>query len=103
MADGCEPAVDMRLGELAGPGTVARRFYPEMRRPGVGHRRRPGIALRDVSSQLDWMSRHESAAIAKLNAFARKIGYPDRWIDYLVQVSRATPRTCGCGAMGRAP
>ena len=40
-------------------------------------------ALREDIPTLDWMSDPtRQAAIAKLNAFAVKIGYPDKWRDY---------------------
>jgi putative endopeptidase len=40
-------------------------------------------ALRDRISGLDWMSQPtKNEAIAKLNAFLRKVAYPDKWRDY---------------------
>jgi predicted metalloendopeptidase len=41
------------------------------------------VALREDIPTLDWMSEPtRQAAIAKLNAFGIKIGYPDKWRDY---------------------
>jgi predicted metalloendopeptidase len=40
-------------------------------------------ALREDLGTLSWMSDATRVqAIAKLNAFATKIGYPDKWRDY---------------------
>ncbi|MBV9497594.1 MAG: M13 family metallopeptidase, partial [Acidobacteria bacterium] len=40
-------------------------------------------ALRSDIPTLQWMGpQTKSAALAKLNAFQRRIGYPDKWIDY---------------------
>jgi putative endopeptidase len=40
-------------------------------------------ALRGRIEQLDWMSpATKSEALVKLDAFTRKIGYPDKWRDY---------------------
>jgi putative endopeptidase len=40
-------------------------------------------ALREDLTTLDWMSQPtRQQAIAKLEAFARKIGYPEKWRDY---------------------
>ena len=39
--------------------------------------------LHDRIEQLDWMSAPtKEQALAKLGAFTRKIGYPDKWRDY---------------------
>ena len=40
-------------------------------------------ALRDRINGLDWMSQPTKVqAVAKLNAFLRKVAYPDKWRDY---------------------
>ena len=39
--------------------------------------------LHDQIGQLDWMSdTTKQQALIKLDAFTRKIGYPDKWRDY---------------------
>ena len=47
-------------------------------------------AFRERLQKLDWMSDEtRKQAIAKLDAFGQKIGYPDKWIDYsTLNVSR---------------
>ena len=41
------------------------------------------VAFRERLQKLDWMSDDtRKQAIAKLNAFGQKIGYPEKWIDY---------------------
>ena len=47
-------------------------------------------AFRDHLQKLDWMSDEtRKQAIAKLDAFKQKIGYPDKWVDYSkLEVSR---------------
>ncbi len=47
-------------------------------------------AFRERLNKLDWMSDvSRKQAIAKLDAFSQKIGYPDKWIDYsTLNVSR---------------
>src|SRR5205085_9310913 len=40
-------------------------------------------ALRDRINGLDWMSQPTKVqAVAKRNAFLRKVAYPDKWRDY---------------------
>ena len=40
-------------------------------------------ALRDRINGLDWMSSEtKTQAVAKLDAFMRKVAYPDKWRDY---------------------
>jgi putative endopeptidase len=58
-------------------------------------------ALRDDLSTLSWMSDEtRTRAIAKLDAFVRKIGYPDKWRDYERFRSRAA-RTYNNARLGR--
>jgi len=48
--------------------------------------------LRDDIGTLDWMSAEtKKQAIAKLNAFTTKVGYPDKWRDYsALKLTRAS-------------
>jgi len=79
----CVGATDRALGEALGQEYVQRTFTPEAKERAQTMVKNLVEALRDDLSTLSWMSdatRRE--ATAKLNAFARKIGYPDTWRDY---------------------
>jgi putative endopeptidase len=79
----CVGATDRALGEALGQEYVRRTFTPEAKERAQTMVKNLVEALRDDLSTLSWMSdatRRE--ATAKLNAFARKIGYPDTWRDY---------------------
>jgi putative endopeptidase len=75
--------VDGSLGELLGQLYAEKHFTPEAKKrmldlvnnlQGVYHKR---------IEQLDWMSPDsKKRAIDKLNAFMKKIGYPDKWKKY---------------------
>ncbi|WP_448629790.1 M13 family metallopeptidase [Cellulomonas soli] len=71
------------LGEAVGEVYVARHFPPahkERMETLVGHLVE---AYRESISALDWMGEATRAkALAKLDAFTPKIGYPVRWRDY---------------------
>jgi predicted metalloendopeptidase len=79
----CVAASDRILGEALGQAYVERKFPPEAKQ-----RMRELVAnligaLHANLETLDWMSEPtRKAAIAKLEAFNRKIGYPDTWRDY---------------------
>jgi putative endopeptidase len=86
----CVSATDASLGEALGQVYVARAFTPESKarmKTMVGNLI---AAFHDRLQKLDWMSDEtRKQAIAKLNAFGQKIGYPDKWIDYsTLNVSR---------------
>ena len=75
--------VSGRLGELVGQIYVERHFPPEYRAQMlelVEYLRR---AFRERLDVLDWMDDETRVeALAKLESFLPKIGYPDRWRDY---------------------
>lgn len=75
--------VSRRLGELIGQVYVDRHFPPEYREQMlslVGYLRR---AFRERLDTIEWMDEPtREEALAKLEAFLPKIGYPDRWRDY---------------------
>lgn len=75
--------LDDHLGQLLGKLYVERHFPPEAKARMqflVGHLLE---AYRISISQLDWMGAETRArALAKLDRFTPKIGYPDRWRDY---------------------
>lgn len=74
---------DGTLGELLGQLYVARFFKPEAKARMVElvANLRKAFAVR--INKLDWMSAEtKEKALAKLNAFTPKIGYPDKWKNY---------------------
>ncbi|MDT8450050.1 MAG: M13 family metallopeptidase [Wenzhouxiangellaceae bacterium] len=75
--------VSQRLREQVGKVYVERHFPPEYREQMlelVGYLRK---AFRERLETLEWMDDETRAqALAKLEAFTPKIGYPDRWHDY---------------------
>jgi putative endopeptidase len=79
----CTAAVDQALGEAVGQAFVEKRFSPaakERARTMIANLR---SVLRDDISTLPWMSEAtRKEAIAKLDAFTVKVGYPDKWTDY---------------------
>jgi putative endopeptidase len=88
----CVTQTDNSLGDLLGQEFVTRRFSPEAKRRALELIDNLTIALREDIPTLDWMSAPtKTAALAKLEAFRRRIGYPDKWIDYgPLTVSRAS-------------
>lgn len=86
----CTASTDRALGEALGQLYVARTFTPEAKLRAKTMVANLIAALREDLMTLDWMSAEtRQKAIAKLEAYARKIGYPDKWRDYsLLQISR---------------
>ncbi len=79
----CVAATDANLGEALGPVYVAKAFTPESKARMQMMINNLITAFRERLSKLDWMSNEtRREAIAKLDAFKQKIGYPDKWIDY---------------------
>ena len=79
----CVVATDQNLGEALGEVYVKKAFPPEAKARMKELVNNLIVALREDIPTLDWMSEPtRQAAIAKLNAFAVKIGYPDKWRDY---------------------
>ena len=86
----CVAATDRTLGEAVGQLYVKRTFTPESKAHAQEMVKNLIAALREDLSTLSWMSDEtRRRAIAKLDAFVRKIGYPDKWRDYeALQVAR---------------
>ncbi len=86
----CVSATDTSLGEVLGQVYVARTFTPESKARMQAMVNNLIAAFREHLQKLDWMSdATRKQAIAKLDAFKQKIGYPDKWIDYSrLEVSR---------------
>lgn len=79
----CVAATDANLGEALGPVYVAKAFTPESKARMQTMINNLITAFRERITKIDWMSDEtRKAAIAKLDAFGQKIGYPDKWIDY---------------------
>ena len=79
----CSASTDQRLGELLGREYVKNSFRPEAKDRAVKIVGNLVDELHSRIDSLDWMSTSTKAqALAKLAAFTRKIGYPDKWKDY---------------------
>ena len=79
----CVAATDSALGEALGQAYVKQAFPPEAKARTVTMVNNLAAALGADIKGLDWMDQStKTQALAKLNAFTRKIGYPDKWRDY---------------------
>ncbi len=79
----CTNAADNYLGEILGQEFVARKFTPAAKARAVTIVDNLVRELRSRIEQLQWMSPDtKQQALVKLDAFNRKIGYPDKWRDY---------------------
>ncbi len=85
----CERNTNAALGEAVGQQYVARTFSPAAKTRAKAIVDNMVSVLHDRIQQLDWMSDSTKVqATTKLDAFTRKIGYPDSWRDY----SKLQPR-----------
>jgi putative endopeptidase len=86
----CVTSTDESLGEALGQLYVEKTFTPQAKARAQEMVRNLIAALRSDLATLDWMSDEtRKRAIAKLDAFVRKIGFPDKWRDYeALQISR---------------
>jgi putative endopeptidase len=79
----CERITGGVLGEALGQEYVARTFSPQAKARAKAIVDNMVSVLHDRIGQLEWMSDStKQQALAKLDAFTRKIGYPDKWRDY---------------------
>jgi putative endopeptidase len=79
----CVGATDRALGEALGQVYVQKHFTAAAKARAVQMVQNLITALRDDLTTLSWMSETtRTRATAKLEAFTRKIGYPDKWRDY---------------------
>ncbi|GAA1622554.1 M13 family metallopeptidase [Georgenia ruanii] len=75
--------VEGAMGEAVGEIYVARHFPPEHKAAMERLVDNLVAAYRESITALDWMGEETKArALAKLEAFRPKIGYPDKWRDY---------------------
>lgn len=84
--------VDENLGELLGQLYVAHYFKPEAKQRMLSLVNNLQAVYKSRIEKLDWMSAEtKQRALAKLDAFTKKIGYPDKWKNYDdVQIDRTT-------------
>jgi len=79
----CASTADSSLRTPLGKAYVARNFPPAAKRRASDLVANLQAVLRDDIAQLTWMGPQTKAhAQAKLAAMAKKIGYPDAWVDY---------------------
>ncbi|GAB2685922.1 M13 family metallopeptidase [Mucilaginibacter koreensis] len=75
--------VDGNLGELLGQLYVEKYFPPDAKKRMLDLVNNLQSVYKDRIEKLDWMSPDtKKQAIEKLNAFTKKIGYPDKWKSY---------------------
>jgi predicted metalloendopeptidase len=88
----CVQSTDRALGEALGQVYVQKYFPPEAKARALAMVHNLIAALHDDLQTLPWMdSATRAQATAKLEAFAIKIGYPDKWRDYsALTVGRAS-------------
>jgi putative endopeptidase len=76
-------STDRALGEAVGQVYVQKNFPPAARERMLVLVKNMVAALREDITTLSWMSQPtRRQAITKLEAFARKIGHPEKWRDY---------------------
>jgi len=82
--------LNLIVGEQIGKLYVARYFPPESKAEIDKLVKFLRLAFRERLARVEWMDEAtRTAAIAKLDAIASKIGYPEKWHDYsTVKVSR---------------
>jgi putative endopeptidase len=79
----CLESSSRNLGEAVGQAYVAKTFTPEAKARALAMVKNMEAVLRERLASLAWMSDStRTFAIAKLDAFVNKIGYPDKWRDY---------------------
>ena len=79
----CLDATDNQLGEALGQAYVEQTFTPAAKARALAMVNNMVSVLNARLAGLEWMGQAtRTAAITKLNAFARKIGYTDKWRDY---------------------
>ena len=76
-------STDRNLGEALGQEYVKVAFPPEAKRQMQDMISNLKLALKNDLSHVTWIGdTTRQRAIAKMDAFAQKIGYPDKWEDY---------------------
>ena len=76
-------SVNGGLGEIVGKVYVKKHFSPEAKERMTGMVKNLLKAYAESIKKLDWMSENtKKEALAKVDKFMIKIGYPDKWRDY---------------------
>ncbi|MEX0877303.1 MAG: M13 family metallopeptidase, partial [Candidatus Spechtbacterales bacterium] len=79
----CASILNSLLGEALGEEYVKKYFPPEAKEKINELVDNLTVALRHRIKELDWMTAEtKKRAAEKLDAFSRKLGYPDKWKDY---------------------
>jgi putative endopeptidase len=79
----CVRYTDGAIGEALGQVYVKKAFSPQAKAHALEMVNNLEAALKDDITTLPWMSpATRQQAIDKLEAYTRKIGYPDKWRDY---------------------
>ncbi len=79
----CTTLVDRSMGEALGEIFVAKHFPPEAKRRMNTLVENLRVTLRGQLETADFLSPDtKKNAVAKLNAFTTKIGYPEKWLSY---------------------
>ncbi len=79
----CTMAVDRSMGDALGQLFVEKHFPPEAKRRMNELVENLRATLAEQLDAADWLTPEtRKNALLKLNAFASKIGYPERWRDY---------------------
>jgi len=79
----CVESTDRGLGEALGKKYVEKTFPPEAKARIQEMVKNILLALREDLQTVDWMSEQTKLkALAKLDTFNPKVGYPDKWKDY---------------------
>jgi putative endopeptidase len=79
----CTSNTDQALGEALGQEYVARVFTPAAKARAKAIVDNMVTVLGEQIGQLEWMApATKKEALGKLQILRRKIGYPDKWIDY---------------------
>jgi endothelin-converting enzyme/putative endopeptidase len=88
----CANTIDRTMGDVLGQAFVKKHFPPAAKKRMTELVENLRVTLAAELSTATWLAPEtKAAAVAKLNAFVAKIGYPDRWRDYsAVKVDRAT-------------
>ncbi|MBD0350166.1 MAG: M13 family metallopeptidase, partial [Flavisolibacter sp.] len=75
--------IDASLGELLGQLYVQKYFKPEAKQRMLDLVNNLQTTFQERIRRLDWMSDEtKQRALEKLNAFTKKIAYPEKWKDY---------------------
>ena len=75
--------LDNQMGDLLGELYVTKYFKPEAKARMLELVNNLQKVFEERIKNLDWMSAEtKERALEKLNAFIKKIGYPDKWKDY---------------------